>query len=97
MLNTPKHKDSGMVLALTMIFLVIAVSLTGALMSSGSVGLQQSVNQKEAHQARLAAESGMGYLSALIQQIPLSGSESEYVTMVSVELNSAMEIGRAHV
>jgi len=29
-------------------------------------------------------------LSALIQQIPLSGSESEYVTMVSVELNSAM-------
>ncbi len=61
-----------MVLALTMIFLVVAVSIAGVLISSGSAGLQQSVNQKEAYQARLAAESGMGYLSALLQRISLS-------------------------
>ena len=79
-----------MVLALTMIFLVIAVSLAGVLISSGSVGLQQSVNQIEAHQARLAAESGVGYLSALIHEIPLSGSENQYISLVSEGLNSAM-------
>lgn len=67
------HKNSGMVLVLVMIFLIVAVSLAVVLISSGSMGLQQSVNQKEAHQARMAAESGTGYLAALLQQIPLSG------------------------
>jgi hypothetical protein len=85
-----KNKNSGMVLALTMIFLVVAVTLAGVMISSGSTGLQQSVNQQEAYQARLAAESGMGYLSALIQQIALSGSEDDYISLLGTELNSAM-------
>lgn len=90
MVNRIKYKNSGVVLPLTMIFLIVAVSLVGVLISSGSMGLQQSVNQKEAYQARLAAESGIGYLSALIQQIALSGSEDDYISLVSGELNSAM-------
>ncbi|MCK5114848.1 MAG: pilus assembly PilX N-terminal domain-containing protein [Phycisphaerae bacterium] len=85
-----KHKDSGMVLALTMIFLVVAVTLAGVMVASGSMGLQQSVNQRESHQARLAAESGLGYIAALVQQIPLAASEKEYFTNVRDGLNSAL-------
>jgi hypothetical protein len=86
MKHITKHKNFGMVLALTMIFLVIAVSIAGVMISSGSTGLQQSVNQQEAHQARLAAESGAGYLSALIQRIPLSET-NDPITDVGVGLS----------
>ena len=90
MLNRQKHQNSGMALALTMIFLVVAVSLAGVLVSSGSAGLQQSVNQREAYQARLAAEGGIGYLSALVREVSLSGNENAYIALVSETLNSAM-------
>jgi len=84
-----KDKNSGMVLPLTMIFLVVAVVIAGMVLSSGVTGLRQSVNQKEAHQARLAAESGAGYLSALIQRIPLSGTNAP-IEDINVGLSSTI-------
>ncbi|MCK5114849.1 MAG: pilus assembly PilX N-terminal domain-containing protein [Phycisphaerae bacterium] len=89
-LKAPGSKNSGMVLALTMIFLVVAVSLAGVLLSSGSMGLQQSVNQRESHQARLAAESGIGHITKLVRQISLNGDDDAYVSQVSEALNIAM-------
>lgn len=80
------RNQSGMILVLTMIFLVVALVIAALVLSVGSMGLQQSVNQQEAHQARLAAESGMGYVCSLLQRISIS--EDDVISDIKAGLNA---------
>ncbi len=68
------RNNRGAALLLTLIFMAIFATMAGAMLTRSSLELAKSDNEHRKLQARLAAESGMGYALLLLEDFRSAGS-----------------------
>ncbi len=96
-------KQKGLVSVLAIMFLAIFATMSLVFMESASTNVTCADNQSKILQARLSAESGMAYLSNVLENLPLSGSPSGQALLdaaaaaLQAQLNGSANIGGQNV
>lgn len=88
--NKCRRNHKGIVLVLTMIFLVVFTCLTVALASFSGINLQIAKNNRNANYARYSAESGIEVLRHWLSHVKFSGNTdpNDYLNAVYSYLNT---------
>jgi len=98
-----RRRNAGMAAFSAILFLSVLAALAVVLFSTGSMNLAQASNQRAAHEARMAGESGVSFLTNRVQNCGVLGSLrgpallNSLAAKMASHLNATANLGGASV